>query len=685
MGNSPQFQRLFEPGRIGKMETRNRIVMPAMSSILGAKEGFATDLTKDYYEARAKGGVGTIMVGSIAVDYPAGITGKPRLSIDDDKYLPGLAEVVALIHKHGAKAVAQLHHGGNATLQNLTGIQPVAPSPILRRTSYMRPVYFMPREITVKEIHELTTRFAAAAERAKRAGFDGVEVNAAHRYLLHTFLSTYWNRRTDQYGGDLKNRARFLLEIIASMRKAVGSDYPVIIRINGVEHEVEGYTLETAKEVSRLLEDAGVDAINVSIYETNTPSYPPGFAVHLAAAIKKTVSVPVMAVGAIGPELGEKVLREKKADFICMGRALLADPELPNKAVSGRVEDITPCLRCNSCLSAPIELQAREGLRECTVNASLTKEREYEIKPAAKAKRVLVIGGGPGGMEAARVAALRGHQVLLYEKEKRLGGQLNLACMLREENGALTKYLTTQMKKLGVKVELGKEVDAALVNELKPDVIVAATGATAFVPEIPGADGSNVLSGADIHDMLQGHRGEKGLKGRRFIWYIGLTLMKSPLGQRLMRRMLRLWAPFGKRVVVVGRGLPGIELAHFLVERGKRVIVVDTREDLVFGEPPMPVVRQLMEWKLGEEGTAMVTAIEIEKVTDEGLTVINKKGQRQTLEGDTVVFAAEYKPNNELAQMLVGTPYEVHLVGDCNKPVGILEAIRDGSRVGRAI
>ncbi|MFC1929606.1 FAD-dependent oxidoreductase [Chloroflexota bacterium] len=685
-----QFQKLLEPGRIGKLEIKNRIVMAAMASVSAAHEGFATELTKDYYEARAKGGVGLITVGSLSVDYPVGISGKPRLTIHEDKFIPALTQVIEVIHKYGAKAAAQLHHAGNASLQNLTGVQPVAPSPILRRTNYQRPIYFMPRELSVSEIADIVAKFAKAAERAQEAGFDGVEIHAGHRYLLSTFLSPYWNRRQDKYGGDLKNRARFLLEVISTVREVVGHDYPLWCRINGKETDVEGgITLEMAKEVAKMLQSAGVDAIHVSIYDTSPPACPSGYAIDLAAEVKKVINVPVIAVGRIDHKLGDKALRQKKADFIAIARALIADPDLPNKVASGRLDDIRPCMYCNSCLSAPIELQMREGLRECAVNAELTKEREYAIKPAAESKKVLIIGGGPAGMEAARVAKLRGHQVVLYEKEPRLGGQLKLASILRQENEALNKYLSTQIKKLGVKIELGKEVNSTIIDEIKPDAIVLATGATPVLPNIPGIDRDNVLSGADIRDMMNGRlrrvNGNKKFRLRRALWYLGSRLMRIPFGPSAMRWLLNFWVPLGGKIIVVGKGLAGIELADFLVERGKQVTIVDTCEDLPFGEPPMPVLRQFMESKLIERGTAMLAVAEYEWITDRGLTIINKKGQRQTIEGDTIVFAAEHRPNAELYQKLSGKHYQVHLAGDCAEPCGILEAIRSGSRIGHVI
>ena len=679
---SDRFQRLFEPGRIGNMEVKNRIAMAPMGTQMYA-DGFVTDQLKAYYEARAQGGAGLITIDHLKISYPVGAGKKGTARIDDDKFIPGLTELLQVVHRYGTKMVAQLGHMGPADIASGTH-QPLAASALTRQADYTHPVssvvdYSAPREMTVDEIAATTVLFAEAAVRAKKAGFDAVQVHAANRYLLASFVSPYWNRRTDRYGGNLENRARFAIEAVRAVKEAVGRDFPVLCRVNGIERDVEGgVTPALAAEFARLLEEAGVDAIDVSSMHPHSPEYPPGFNVAAAQAIKRATSIPVIVAGRLGPELGERVLQQGQADFICIGRRLIADPELPNKAASGRMHDVVPCVYCVNCLAVD---------RECTVNPAWGKERESVIKRAPKSRKVLVIGGGPGGMEAARVAALRGHEVQLYEKESRLGGQLLLASVLREEYEALTRYLVRQTNKLGIKVVLGKKVDAALISALKPDVIVAATGATSVIPDIPGIDGRNVIRDADIQDLMHGRlRGAGGgVDARRLVWFLGLACLRAPFGMWLTRKLLKIWTPLGKSVLVVGKGLPGIEMAYFLVERGKKVTIVDTREALPFGAPPMPVLREFMTAKLAEHGVPMLSASKYEQVTDKGLTFIDKQGQRQTVAADTLVFAADYKPNDELSQALATTQCEVHLIGDCAKPCGILDAIRDGARIGRAL
>ncbi|MFC1981801.1 FAD-dependent oxidoreductase [Chloroflexota bacterium] len=685
MGNKTQFRKLFEPARIGKMEVKNRITMAPMGTQL-YDDGFVTDRLKDYYEARAKGGAGMITIDHLKISFPVGAGKKGTARIDDDKFIPALSELVDVVHQHGAKMVAQLGHMGPADAFPIgeTPLQSLAASSIGRQPDYTHPSssvvhYSLPREMTVDEIKETVACFASAAKRAQKAGFDAVQVHAANRYLLNSFVSPAWNRRQDSYGGNLKNRARFTLEAVEAVRQVVGQDYPISCRINGEERDIYGgITPELAAEFAQMLEEAGVDAIDVSGMYPHLPGYDPGFNVSGSAAIKKAVTIPVIVAGGLGPEVGEKILRQGKADFICVGRPLIADSELPNKAASGRLEDIAPCVYCNCCLAVD---------RECTVNAARAREREYEIGSADKTKKVLVVGGGPGGMEAARVAALRGHQVTLYEKERKLGGQLISASILRKEYEALTKYLTAQMKKLGVRVNLRKEVNSSLIAEVKPDVIVLATGATPVLPEIPGIDRDNVISGADVQYLMHGGLGttKKRDGWRRFIWYLGSILVRAPFGPAVIRWLMRFRIPFGKKIIIVGKGLAGIEIADFLVQRGKKVTIVDTREEVPFTEPPMSVLRQYMEDELRKSGVEMLSASRYEWITSKGLTTINKGEQLQSIEGDTVVFTGYYRPNTGLSQALADMPYEVHLVGDCAEPCGILEAIRDGSRIGRVI
>lgn len=492
-GGGQHFKKLLEPFQIGQMEIRNRIVMPAMGTRYGSGDGSVTERLKNYYEARAQGGTGLIIVEATYV-HLRGKIGPNRLGIDDDKFISGLGELARTIQKHGARAVIQLCHAGRLALPAVIGMQPVGPSAVPMDHFVQRVKGEIPKEMTVEEIAELVISFANAARRAKEAGFDAVELHSASGYLFAQFLSRAANRREDAYGGSVENRARFLIETIKAVKGTAGPNYPVICRMNAKEHGVEdGITLEEARETALLIQEAGADAIHVTASGPLSPltvgALPlvPGLNVGLAAEIKKVVAIPVIAVGLISPELGEKLIAEGKADFIAMGRALIADPELPDKLGSGRMEDIRPCLVCTSC---PFEPKPPEPLGlQCEVNAALGRESRSKITPTGAPKRVLVVGSGPAGMESARVAALEGHEVFLYEKQSELGGHLIEASIPphKERIGNLIRYLETQVRKLGVKVELGREVTPEVTAEVRPDIVLIATGATPIIPDIPGA------------------------------------------------------------------------------------------------------------------------------------------------------------------------------------------------------
>ena len=487
-----------------------------------------------------------------------------------------------------------------------------------------------------------------------------------------------------------------MVEILKKMKKSLGQDFPIGVLYNAAEYGVDdGITAYEGQEFGRIFEAAGADNLHPKadgmgpLYSLiNWPEavcYPEvpdplpkeldgsrsgaGFWVPLAALVRKAVSIPVIATAGIDAEMAEKILQDDKADFIGMTRRLLADPDLPNKAAAGRMEDIAPCTRCLSCIEA-IHTQyvpGEFGKSFCRINASLAKEREYEIKPANKKKKVMIAGGGPAGMEAARVAALRGHEVVLYEKEHKLGGSIPVAATIKgldiEDLPALVRYLEIQITKLGVRINLAKEVNKALVEKIKPDVLILATGGLYSIPEIPGIDSGKVVKAADLNSRLK--------KALRFA------------GPGKLTWATKLWMPIGNKVVIIGGGIHGLQTAVFLVKRGRKVTVVETAEKMGKMVIENHKVR-LFGW-LEQKGVSMYSGIRYEEITDKGLTIITREGEKKILAADTILPALPMVPDTEFVKSLEGTAPEIYQIGDCGNPALIIDAIGDGSRIGRAI
>jgi len=638
-----QFTKLFEPTQIGKMRLKNRIVMPPMGTNYTTNRGYVTQRFIDYHEARAKGGVGLIIL-EITAPCSEGKLISHQVTIADDSYIPELRQLTEVIHKYGARVAPQLHHGGRQINEDVSGHQPVGPSPI------PGPSGETPRELTVDEIAEIVQQFGAGARRAKEAGFDGVEVHGAHQYLISSFLSSATNMRKDRYGGTLENKARFLIEILQSIRKEVGPDYPVWVRLNVQEYGmVNGITIEESKRLVPLIIEAGAQAISVSAYGIGSyvmrgpsPDLPGSF-VPLAEEIKKVSSVPVIVAGRLDAEIAEQVLEEGKADLVAIGRRLIADPEWPNKVAEGRLDEINPCIGCLECLQ---RLMFAGSDTACAVNATVGRERECRIQPAGKVKKVVIAGGGPAGMEAARVAALRGHQVVLFEKESKLGGQLNVATIPPHKGDILPliNYLVSQIEKAGVETRLGAEATPELVMESSPDAVVIAAGGIPIIPDIPGADRPNVITAS------QALSGEADIR---------------------------------QNVVVIGGGMVGCETAHFLAEKGKRVTVIEMLRKMA--ADMFPIVRRRLIDGLREKKVVMLTGATCEAITEGSVMVTPAEGQKQRIQADTIILAVGYKANDDLFKTLEGKVPEIYCIGDSSEPRRIIDAINEGYRVGLSL
>jgi 2,4-dienoyl-CoA reductase (NADPH2) len=654
-----------------------------------------------YYEALARGGVGLLIVESPTIDYPLGARWKQRYRIDDDKYIGGLRELTQVIHKHGCPTFMQMWHDGpwqSPLFHNYPATfdgPPIGASPVNLNLpgDFHRDV---PRELTIPEIEEIVDKFASAAVRAQKAEFDGVDINAASSHLFHNFMSPFWNRRMDAYGGNTENRTRFLVQVIREMKKRAGGDFPISIIINGIElgraigvRDEECMTVEESRKIARILQEAGADAMMVRNHWLGyhvggfLPDYlcypePPvpfesfpeeyywkghgaGANMILTESMKKILTIPVTIVGKISPELGEKILREGKADFIGMMRSLHADPELPNKIAAGGLEDIAPCTACGTCLDQSVGME-----RRCRKNAAVGTEH-YTIEKAPKKKKVVVVGGGPAGMEAARVAALRGHDVTLCEKSHQLGGLLPLAALVKgleiEDLPAMVRYFKTQIKKLGVRTEFGTELDSSMIEKMKPDVVIVATGGNLSVPKITGIDKEKAITTPALH--------------RRVKPYLRF------LGPRILGWLTKLWIPMGKRVVVVGGGLHGCEVAEFLVRRKRRVTIVEEGEVLGKGVIDFRL-GLLMDW-FHKKGVTMMTGVKSMEITDKGLSITTKEGKKEDIEADTIIATSPLTPNTELLKTLQGKVPEVYAIGDCKEPGMIVDAIAEGWQIARRI
>jgi len=651
-----KFEHLLRPVEFGGIKLKNRIVMAPMATNLATQDGYVTEELKAYYEERAKGGSGLIIIEYTCMDSPVAKGVARQLCCDDDSFIPGLSELVEVIHRHDVPVALQLCHAGRLAGTRFTGRQPVAPSALAA------PGADMPRELSLAEIEEIIGKFAKAAGRAQQAGFDGVEIHCAHGYLLHNFASPISNMREDAYGGSLENRVRIILDVIRAVKATVGKDFPVWPRFISKEFNIkDGINLEESRQMAKWLEEAGVAALNVSAVcettratlsmawpegdEMGRPSiaHPYGYLLPTIGKIKEVAKVPVMGVGRISPEAGEKGIAQGQVDMVLIARALLADSQLPKKVATGKVDEIRPCCGCNECVLRAI---IRDQTLHCSVNPRMGREKELEITPAVNKKRVVVVGGGPGGLEAAKVAAARGHEVVLLEKEKKLGGQMVLASVPRYKEGLLdfVDYLEKRVKKLGVKIELGKEATPESVKEYNPDAVVVATGVKRRDLDIPGPKNIPVLTAEDVLEDK---------------------------------------AEVGERVIVIGGGMVGCEVAELLAERGKKVSIV---EMLATPAADMePAHRRHLLNRLRKLGATFTLQAKVTELTRSGLIFSTAEARRETLVCDTIVAAVHPKPNSDLYYSLREGVPEVRHVGDCVEPRSIAEALLEGFRAGRAI
>ena len=630
---------IFSEGKIGTLTLKNRIVMAPVDTNFADYEGKVSEKMLAYYEMRARGGVGMIIVENSQVEGPRGKHTVRQLCVSDDRFIPGLKRLAFAIHKHQIPAVLQLHHAGRQTTREFTGgLQPVAPSAIpckhLKET---------PRALMLDEIEEIENRFTKAAIRAKTAGFDGIELHGAHGYLIGQFMSPYTNHREDAYGGDFEGRMRFPLRIIEKIRDAVGEDFPILFRLSADEFVEGGIKLEEAKRIAVRLEEAGIDALHVSagIYESlmtilEPMSYKEGWRVYLAKEIKKLVSVPVITVGNIRyPDTVEEILSKGDADFVALGRALIADPEWPLKAKEGRTKEIRYCISCNEgCLGNRLT-----DYIGCSINPEVGRENRLgKKKKPVTPRHVTVVGAGPAGITAALQADKMGHQVVLFERNPWIGGQLRLFASMPTKHriSDLLNFFEYQLQNSKVDVRLGTEFDPQ--DPGTPlDVVVIATGSVPSIPILPGIKDDRIITPVQCLDG------------------------QCPKGN--------------EDVLVVGGGVTGCELALFLKSLGNRVILIE-KEDQLAGDLEEISRMDLLKRMAGEK-LQVFLRMSLREITEEGAILADGEGKKFMVKPTKIVLAMGNHAQAILRRRLKGKANRLFVIGDAKEPRTIYYAIHD--------
>ncbi|MCC9195333.1 NAD(P)/FAD-dependent oxidoreductase [Arthrobacter sp. zg-Y820] len=702
--NTKTFPHLMAPGRIGSMETHNRIVLPAMDMNVSA-HGEIEQPEIDHYVARAAGGAGLIITGACAIDFPYGAASMKEPGLSEDKFIPGLKALADAVHAAGSKICIQSTHHGKVARVDTANDRPVlapnqpdykydmsaladsTPAELRKMGAATAGKQVVYHDMTAADISALISTWADAAERVAKAGCDAIEIHVAHGYILGVFLNQRDNKRTDEYGGPLTNRARLACDVIRAVRERVGEKLAILVRISGEEYGQEGgLTLEEAIEASKLFEQAGADAIHVTGWGRNpfdnfTDGPLPnkvGAYLKNAAEIKKHVTVPVIAVGRMLPEIAEKALAAGDIDFAAMGRQLLADPELPNKIRDGNFDQVRPCINCYLCVAENFF----DDTPFCAVNPALGNEALLPLKPASSTKHVVVVGAGPAGLESARVLTERGHRVTVLDKSDRLGGTMWFSTMTTPDNERLLKWFKSEIKRLRIAVKLNTPATVESIRALNPDQVIVATGAVRPKPDFPGGDLPNVQTGDTLRAMMLGTATAEeagpvlstlGKLGR----LSGVT--KSP---EFVRQFTKAWLPMGKDVVVIGGSLVGLELSEFLAERGRKVTLLHETQQL--GLPLAMPRRWTAVRDAKAHGVQIHRNVSVTRITEKTVEWTEGEGESQqsfSAPASMVVYADGTTAAAPLADELRAAGFDVDVVGDAGEVNYIHGAIHSSWKV----
>ncbi len=628
--------KLLEPIKVKDIEIRNRVAMPPMDTHLGNTDGSVSDKTIKYYRLRAKGGIGIIYVEGTAIHQLAKATMK-MMKIDSDDKIEGFSKLAKVIKDNGAIAMIQFMHAGSQTSQLFLGDRPVSPSGVKNSFLPME----NPRALTKEEIKQIISYYGDAAIRAEKAGFNGIEIHAAHGYLINQFLSPRHNKRTDEYGGSLENRMRFLIEVYDEIKSRISNNMIIGMRINGSDYVEGGFDIEEAKIVAKTMENKGIDIINVSASTDETPNHlmipymtsPRGVHTNLSAEIKKVIKkVPVIGVGRINdPQLAEQILQENKADIVALGRQSICDPYFVKKVKEKREKDILKCIACNNCINS-LALQKEIN---CSINPNIL-ESDEEIEKTKNPKKVLIVGAGPAGLTAAKYAKLKGHEVVIIDKNNKIGGTLNLAnkAPYKNEINNIMNYYNYKIKDLNIDLRLNTVLTPKIVDDIQPDILIIATGSKPLIPKINGLESIDYKIFSDVlEDKVK----------------------------------------VGNNVVVIGGGMVGIELSEFLVSKNKKVTIIEKMNKLGANIDQM-VSFVIMYYLQQNKNIEKLINANIVKI-DKNKIVVEIKGKSIDISYDDVVISTGMGPNLPDLTEIKSKISDIKKIGDCKKPKKIVDAV----------